>query len=71
MGLFRSDYLLNGDLNIKQIECNTISSSFAGLAPVVSKLHKYILSQLGHADKIKNVSHNKLQNLILLSIINE
>ncbi|XP_008552792.1 glutathione synthetase [Microplitis demolitor] len=58
LGLFRSDYLLNGDLNIKQIECNTISSSFAGLAPVVSKLHKYILSQLGHADKIKNIPDN-------------
>lgn len=60
MGLFRSDYLLNSDLNIKQIECNTISSSFAGLAPVVSKLHKYVLSQLGQANKIKNVSISKL-----------
>ncbi|XP_074109210.1 glutathione synthetase [Cotesia typhae] len=58
LGLFRSDYLLNSDLNIKQIECNTISSSFAGLAPVVSKLHKYVLSQLGQANKIKNIPEN-------------
>lgn len=55
LGLLRSDYLLNGDLEIKQVELNTISSSFAGLAPLVTNLHKFVLSELGHHDKTKNV----------------
>ncbi|KAK0181266.1 hypothetical protein PV327_003561 [Microctonus hyperodae] len=58
LGLLRSDYLLNGDLEIKQVELNTISSSFAGLAPLVSNLHKFVLSELGHHDKTKNLPEN-------------
>lgn len=53
LGLFRSDYLLHqpsegGDapLSIKQVEFNTISSSFGALSQQVSSLHKcfYICS---------------------------
>ncbi|KAK0086437.1 hypothetical protein PV326_005543 [Microctonus aethiopoides] len=58
LGLLRSDYLLNGDLEIKQVELNTISSSFAGLAPLVTNLHKFVLSELGHHDKTKNLPEN-------------
>ncbi|KAI9670830.1 MAG: hypothetical protein M1829_004719 [Trizodia sp. TS-e1964] len=49
MGLFRSDYMVHVDPSkpfaapsIKQIEFNTIASSFGGLSAQVSRLHKYL-----------------------------
>ncbi|KAF2095041.1 glutathione synthase [Rhizodiscina lignyota] len=51
LGLFRSDYMVHINdegsdkkLQIKQVEFNTIASSFGGLAWEVSTLHKYLLS---------------------------
>jgi hypothetical protein len=48
LGLFRSDYLLHSppgsevrDISLKQVEFNTISSSFGPLATKVSDLHRY------------------------------
>jgi glutathione synthase len=47
LGLFRSDYMVHQDLEspnstpyIKQVEFNTIASSFGGLSSQTSKLHK-------------------------------
>ncbi|XP_043256266.1 glutathione synthetase-like [Colletes gigas] len=57
VGLLRSDYMLHEN-QIKQVELNTISSSFGGIATVTTKYHKYILSELGHGDKIKNIPDN-------------
>lgn len=56
LGIFRSDYLLhapeasNADtpLALKQVEFNTISSSFGALSERTSGLHK---SVLGHSRK--------------------
>ncbi|TFY79180.1 hypothetical protein EWM64_g4830 [Hericium alpestre] len=47
LGLFRSDYLLHqpedkGPISLKQVEFNTISSSFGALSQQVSKLHRYL-----------------------------
>ncbi|KAI4504794.1 hypothetical protein M0802_000344 [Mischocyttarus mexicanus] len=55
LGLLRSDYLLHNGISkeIKQVELNTIASSFAGLSTVVSQYHRYILMELGHADKLE------------------
>ena len=39
----RSDYMLH-DKEIKQIEINTISASFAGLSTRVSKLHRHVVA---------------------------
>ena len=46
LGLFRSDYMVHAEpqegpptLGIRQVEFNTISSSFGGLSGLVSKLH--------------------------------
>ncbi|KAF8783109.1 Glutathione synthetase like protein [Argiope bruennichi] len=52
LGLIRSDYLLNSDsegriTGIKQVENNTIASSFGGLAPIVRELHEFVLERLG------------------------
>ena len=43
LGLFRSDYMVHHDsegLQIKQVEFNTIASSFGGLSSQTSLLHK-------------------------------
>ncbi|KAF2866543.1 hypothetical protein BDV95DRAFT_504752 [Massariosphaeria phaeospora] len=51
LGLFRSDYMVHSDssgsgtsLGLKQVEFNTIASSFGGLSSQVSNLHKYLLT---------------------------
>ncbi|UNI14180.1 Glutathione synthase [Purpureocillium takamizusanense] len=49
LGLFRSDYMVHQDasttppsLTAKQVEFNTIASSFGGLSCLTSKLHRYL-----------------------------
>ncbi|KAI0396943.1 glutathione synthetase-like protein [Xylariaceae sp. FL0594] len=47
LGLFRSDYMVHEDKTtsgpqIKQVEFNTIASSFGGLSSQTSQLHKYL-----------------------------
>ncbi|SCW01363.1 LAFE_0D10924g1_1 [Lachancea fermentati] len=43
LGVFRSDYLLdNQDLEVKQVEFNTVSVSFGGLSTKVGELHKFL-----------------------------
>lgn len=43
LGLFRSDYMVNSsDANeIKQVEFNTIASSFGGISSNLQSLHRY------------------------------
>ncbi|KAJ1303065.1 hypothetical protein OPQ81_011266 [Rhizoctonia solani] len=52
LGIFRSDYMLHqdvkGDLDIKQVEFNTISSSFGPLSRQTSSLHKYLAVSTGY-----------------------
>jgi len=50
LGIHRSDYMLNRSSGnqpymIKQVELNTIASSFAGLACQVANLHSYLLDR--------------------------
>jgi glutathione synthase len=53
LGIIRSDYMLHQNQNhegsnsyvIKQVELNTIASSFAGLAQKVAQLHKYLIQR--------------------------
>ncbi|PHH83242.1 hypothetical protein CDD82_2853 [Ophiocordyceps australis] len=49
LGLFRSDYMVHRDgsteppsLQVKQVEFNTIASSFGGLSHHTSRLHKFL-----------------------------
>ncbi|XP_063218316.1 glutathione synthetase-like isoform X2 [Bacillus rossius redtenbacheri] len=62
LGLLRSDYLADcqhTECAIKQVEINTIASSFAGITTaVVFPLNRYVLQELGHGDKIKNLPKN-------------
>ncbi|KPJ07730.1 Glutathione synthetase, chloroplastic [Papilio machaon] len=58
LGLFRSDYLMQcTEANaIKQVEFNTIASSFGAITSNLPAMSRYILRQLGHGDLIKKVS---------------
>ncbi|KAI0380960.1 glutathione synthase [Hypomontagnella monticulosa] len=64
LGLFRSDYMVHQDgtgstPQIKQVEFNTIASSFGGLSSQTSLLHRYLSSTeyqfLGNAIKKDNL----------------
>lgn len=57
LGLFRSDYMLH-ESQIKQVEFNTIASSFGGIVTVCTRWHRYILSQLGRENDLKNIPEN-------------
>lgn len=57
LGLLRSDYLLDCSV-IKQVEINSIASSFAGIAQQITPFHRYVLSELGHQEKLKNLPEN-------------
>lgn len=57
LGILRSDYMLNARPNdgseqyeIKQVELNTIASSFAGLACQVANLHSYLIQRYNKGD---------------------
>ncbi|GAB1597395.1 glutathione synthetase-like [Argonauta hians] len=72
LGIFRSDYMLHCDkgstsltiddlpkhLQLKQIEINTIASSFAGLATNMVSLHRYSMAQAGFYDQEKQIPDN-------------
>ncbi|KAF9420490.1 hypothetical protein HW555_003240 [Spodoptera exigua] len=61
LGLFRSDYLMqNKEHNkIKQVEFNTVASSFGAMTSFLPTMSRYILRQLGHPELIKNMPENK------------
>lgn len=60
LGLLRSDYMIqSANANsIKQVELNTVASSFGGIAPNISRFNRYILQELGHSDKLENLPEN-------------
>uniref|UniRef100_A0AAG5DPZ8 Glutathione synthetase n=1 Tax=Anopheles atroparvus TaxID=41427 RepID=A0AAG5DPZ8_ANOAO len=59
LALLRSDYLPNFSDAIKQVEINTIASSFGGISTNMTPMHSYILKELGHRDKLGNLPENK------------
>lgn len=66
LGLFRSDYFPHSteDNILKQVEMNTIASSLAQIATATSRLHRYVLSEMGHDDKLEQLPKNEaLQGL--------
>ncbi|EDV38579.2 uncharacterized protein Dana_GF19360, isoform C [Drosophila ananassae] len=42
----------------KQVEINTIASGFGHLGPASKTIQRFVLSELGHADKLKNMPQN-------------
>lgn len=43
LGIFRSDYIVDSGHRLRQVEMNTISVGFCGLAPNVADFHRYTL----------------------------
>ncbi|XP_044735974.1 glutathione synthetase-like isoform X2 [Chrysoperla carnea] len=60
LGLLRSDYMLHSDCNyiIKQVEINSIASSFGGIGSVLVDINRFVLSELGYYEKLKNLPDN-------------
>lgn len=56
----RSDYLMqsSSNNNLKQVEFNTISASFASLSSFITDFNKYVLQELGYPEKLKNIPSN-------------
>ena len=60
LGLFRSDYMVHVDPSepqpsVKQVEFNTIASSFGGLSSKVSGLHKHLLAIDAYPESISKI----------------
>lgn len=60
LALIRSDYLPHSsDGNaLKQVEINTIASSFGALTPIVRRVHQYVLGELEQGEKSVNLPSN-------------
>lgn len=62
LGLNRSDYMLDqrddGTSSLKQIEINTISASFGGLAAGLVNVHKHVLRVARHLEESKAILDN-------------
>jgi hypothetical protein len=46
LGIHRSDYLLHGDESIKQVELNTVASSFSSLSGLTTDLHQFLSTSI-------------------------
>ncbi|KAK9873866.1 hypothetical protein WA026_002223 [Henosepilachna vigintioctopunctata] len=60
LGLLRSDYMVNTNTSnsIKQVEINTIASSFGGLSTRRTPSVRFVLQQLGYGDLNANLPEN-------------
>ncbi|RZF42695.1 hypothetical protein LSTR_LSTR001490 [Laodelphax striatellus] len=60
LGVLRSDYMMDHPAlcSVKQVEVNTVSTSLAPMGVVLSNLHRFILQEMGHMDKLKNLPEN-------------
>lgn len=70
LGLLRSDYLLDvcNSTSVKQVEMNTIASSFGGLTSS-APTHRFVFQQLGMLDKLNMLPENKALQGLTLGII--
>ena len=63
LGIHRSDYMLHkgadDKYHIKQVELNTIASSFASLSTKVAALHRHLTSRFDHKDIQRLLQTNK------------
>ncbi|XP_037938255.1 glutathione synthetase-like isoform X2 [Teleopsis dalmanni] len=60
LGLLRSDYLAHtfDDNTIRQVEINTVASSFGGISTYMMPLQSYVLRELNQAEKIARMPKN-------------
>lgn len=65
LGLFRSDYMVHlpdpqGPASLKQVEFNTISSSFGTLSQRVAALHRFLYKSTGYYGASSNLKEENL-----------
>ncbi|XP_049833687.1 glutathione synthetase-like isoform X2 [Schistocerca gregaria] len=60
LGLLRSDYMVHSysDSVVKQVEINTIASSFGAISSKLTAFNRYVLRELGHEEKLGNLPPN-------------
>ncbi|XP_014476113.1 PREDICTED: glutathione synthetase-like isoform X2 [Dinoponera quadriceps] len=70
LGILRSDLMLDTSCPKKnaeklkphccwkQVEINTIASGFGWLGPATTRLHRFILQELGYTDELRNLPEN-------------
>ncbi|KAI1285183.1 Glutathione synthetase [Halotydeus destructor] len=72
LGLNRADYMLDvrqEELELKQVEVNTISTAFAFLGPKLSQLHRHIVSKYGKPGDLECLPENKCDVLFAQALI--
>ncbi|KAG1692937.1 Glutathione synthetase [Nymphon striatum] len=76
LGLFRTDYLLHevdsNKLSIKQVETNTIASSFAIMASRMVGLHRYIIQNLPNEltlGELENINMSFIGRSIIVFLV--
>lgn len=77
LGIQRSDYMLhqsttsrdgNNGYSLKQVELNTIASSFAGLASTVAKLHGFLTQRMeGELEQFLNENERAVKGNVVVS----
>ena len=77
LGIQRSDYMLhqsttsrdgNNGYSLKQVELNTIASSFAGLASTVDKLHGFLTQRMeGELEQFLNENERAVKGNVVVS----
>ncbi|XP_066139373.1 glutathione synthetase-like isoform X2 [Euwallacea fornicatus] len=58
LGLVRNDLMLDSLDTWKQVEFNTIAAGFGWLGPASLAINKFVLEELGHYDKLRNLPEN-------------
>lgn len=60
LGLIRSDYIqhIHDGNRIKQVEANTIASSFGGIGTHIVTMQRFVLQELGHPEMLENLAEN-------------
>ncbi|XP_040575925.1 glutathione synthetase isoform X2 [Lepeophtheirus salmonis] len=75
LGILRSDFMLDCHQNnsafccMKQVEINSIASGFGWLGPASQLIHRYVLTELGRYDLVKNLPKNTTLENIASSMI--
>nr|CAH7746478.1 unnamed protein product [Callosobruchus chinensis] len=57
LGLLRCDYMLH-EHSLKQVEMNTIASSFAGISTAITQLDRFVLTEIGRFDIMEHIPAN-------------
>ncbi|XP_023333170.1 glutathione synthetase isoform X2 [Eurytemora carolleeae] len=70
-GLFRSDYFYcQANKGLKQVEFNTIASSFGCLTSKLVDQHKYVVQEAGYPEHLKNIPENNALSGLANALVN-